>query len=190
LLTPTAFNAPPPIKFADPVAGDMGYHNHDLLKYLLPFPLPDSGAYAFFARLTSDIYGPSDPFLVVINNGGLEGSEMLDAAAAINRDALLAGDYNHDDRVDAMDYAVWRKTLNSTTMLAADGSGNHIVDQADFNVWRGNFGITVAGGGLSISNLPEPNGWVLVIAALLHAFAFRFRAPRFASVYASATIVG
>ena len=85
LLTPTTVVAPPPIKIADPVAADMGYHNHDLVKYLLPYPLPDDGAYAFFARLNSDLYGPSDPFLVVINNGGLEGSDMLDAAAAIRR---------------------------------------------------------------------------------------------------------
>ena len=65
---------------------------------------------------------------------------MLDAAAAINRDALLAGDYNHDDRVDAADYVVWRKTFGSTTALAADGSGNQQIDQADFDVWRRNFG--------------------------------------------------
>src|SRR5262249_15637174 len=141
LLTPTTTAAPPAIKIADPLAADMNFHNHDLLRYLLPYPLPADGAYAFFARLTSDVYGSSDPFLVVINNGGLDGAQMLSAAAAINRDAMLAGDYNHDDRVDAADYAIWRNTLNSSTTLAADGSGNGIVDLADYNVWRTNFGL-------------------------------------------------
>jgi hypothetical protein len=167
LLTPTTYTAPPAIKIADPVAADMNFDNHGLVKYLLPYPLPNDGAYAFFARLTSDIYGPSDPFLVVINNGGLGGSEMLDAATTINRDALLAGDYNHDDRVDARDYVVWRKTFGSTTALAADGSGNQQIDQADFDIWRHNFGTNVAGSGVTIGSVPEPNGCELAIVGVV-----------------------
>ena len=65
---------------------------------------------------------------------------MVPAALAINAAAFLPGDYNHDDRVDAADYGVWRKTFGSTTALAADGSGNQQIDQADFDVWRRNFG--------------------------------------------------
>jgi hypothetical protein len=123
--------------------------------------------------------------LVVINNGGLEGSEMLDAAAAINRDALLAGDYNHDDQVDAKDYAVWRKTFGSTTALAADGSGNQQIDQADFDVWRRNFGIAVAGSGVAISSVPEPHGRVLAVVGVVgFLLALSMRAtnrPRYSS---------
>jgi hypothetical protein len=171
LVTPTTFVAPPPIKIADPLAGDMGYHNHDLVKYLLPYPLPDDGAYAFFARLTSDLYGPSDPFLVVINNGGLAGSDMLDAAATINRDALLAGDYNHDDLVDAKDYIVWRKTLGSITALAADGSRDLQINQADCDVWRRNFGLALGnGGGVAVNSVPEPHGVVLLATGLSGCF--------------------
>ncbi len=183
VLTPTTYLAPPQIKIADPVAADMGYHNHDLLRYLLPYPLPDDGAYAFFAKLTSNLYAPSDPFLVVINNGGLSGPEMLAAAAAINREALLAGDYNHDDKVDAADYAVWRKTLNSTTLLAADGSGNGVVDSADFAVWRGNFGAAFSGNGsgseLSLNSVPEPGCWILcAFGAGICSLFFSLRASR------------
>ncbi len=170
LLTPTTMDAPSAIKFADPLAADMNYHNHDLLKYLLPAPLPPDGAYAFFARLTSDVYGPSDPFLVLINNGGLDGTQMLDAAAAINRDALLAGDYNHDDVVDAADYVLWRDTLNSTTRLAADGSENSLVDGDDFDVWRNNFGLSFPGGGSGLGagqNVPEPATIMLTLIAAI-----------------------
>ncbi len=166
LLTPTTSVAPSAIKFADPVVADMNYHNHDLLKYVLPAPLPPDGAYAFFARLTSDVYAPSDPFLVVINNGGLDSMQMLDAAAAINREALLAGDYNHDDVVDAADYVLWRNSLNSASQLAADGSGNGLVDTADFDVWRSNFGLTFAGGPAGVGAgqaAPEPAALTLVL---------------------------
>ena len=167
LLTPTTTVAPPQMKIAAPVAADMNFHNHDLVKYLLPAPLPDDGAYGFFARLTSDIYAPSDPFLVVINNGGLSGTEMLEGAAAINRDALLAGDYNHNDVVDAADYVIWRKTLNSATKLAADGSGNGTVDADDFGVWRGNFGSVYVGSALSSAIVPEPQSFLHTVATIV-----------------------
>lgn len=180
LLTPTTSVAPPAMKLAAPLAADMGFHNHDLAKYVLPAPLPDDGAYAFFARLTSDIYAPSEPFLVVINNNILNGNDMLTAAAAINRDALLAGDYNHDDRVDAADYVVWRNSLNSTTQLAADGSGNLIVDPADYGVWRSNFGLSypAPGAGFGTSQpVPEPAS-LLIVATIVGARASTLRRRR------------
>ncbi len=170
LLTPATTVAPPAMKIAAPLAADMGFHNHDLARYLLPAPLPPDGAYGFFARLTSDVYAPSDPFLVVINNGGLDGSQMLDAAAAINRDALLAGDYNHDDVVNAADYIVWRDTLNSATQLAADGSGNGLVDSSDLGMWRSNFGHLFLGGSAGIDSgqsVPEPAAMTIVLIAAL-----------------------
>lgn len=178
LLVPTATVAPPAMKLAAPLATDMGFHNHDLARYVLPYPLPDDGAYAFFARLTSDVYAPSDPFLVVINNGGLEGDQMLEAATTINRDALLAGDYNHDDRVDAADYVLWRDLLYSVGMLAADGNVNGIVDMPDYDVWRTNFGkaFPVAGAGaIQPEIVPEPSTIILVLSATLAAATFRRR---------------
>ena len=126
----------------------MGFHNHLVAYALNEVSPPPAGAYGFFARLTSNQYGPSDPFLVVLNNGVFDYAQMVPAALAINAAAFLPGDYNHDDRVDAADYVVWRKTFGSTTALAADGSGNQQIDQADFDVWRRNFGTTVAGSGV------------------------------------------
>jgi len=179
LLTPTTTVAPPAIKIADPVLADMNFHNHDLVRYLMPFPLPDDGAYAFFARMTSDFYQQSDPFLVVINNGGLEGADMLDAAATINRDALLAGDYNHNDRVDAADYVLWRNSLNSTSLLVADGSHNGVVDAADYDVWKANIGLAfpAAGAGAESKGVPEPMS--LLVLLELTAFIAVRRPTRF-----------
>jgi hypothetical protein len=177
LLTPAITAAPAAIKIAAPLAADMHPDNHDLLKYLMPAPLPAEGAYGFFARLTSDVYGPSNPFLVVINNGELDGSEMLEAAADINRDALLPGDYNHDDRVDMADYVLWRDTMNSTSLLAADGSKNGVVDAADYNVWRSNFGLSfpAGGSGLGSGSVPEPTTVVMMTIATLGFCAARSR---------------
>jgi hypothetical protein len=59
----------------------------------------------------------------------------------------LPGDYNQDEKVDAADYVVWRKT---------DGTPN------GYNLWRNNFGLTAASGGAASSpaltsvEVPEP----------------------------------
>jgi Dockerin type I domain/Pregnancy-associated plasma protein-A len=59
--------------------------------------------------------------------------------------SAILGDYNRDGQVDAGDYLVWRKTLNSRTTLLADGNANGIVDSADFGIWRSNFGKSANG---------------------------------------------
>ena len=174
-IDPAIAVPPPPFLLADPIGGtqaqggQQGFHNHGLVSYALDnSPVAAAGAYGFFARLTSDEYGASEPFLVVFNRG-VDYERMAEAAAAINAAAFLPGDYNHDDRVDAADYIVWRNALNSTTQLAADGSGNGIVDTDDYGVWRGNFGLSFSGasGGLGGGQVvPEPHGVPLLVAAL------------------------
>ena len=47
------------------------------------------------------------------------------AAADINRSAFLPGDFNHDDRVDAADYVVWRNSAGTFE---------------DYEIWKGAFG--------------------------------------------------
>jgi hypothetical protein len=66
------------------------------------------------------------------------------------------GDFNTDGKVDAADYAVWRKT---------DGS------QAGYNAWRANFGRT-AGSGSSVADasaVPEPGSIGLLLVVLVTA---------------------
>ena len=72
----------------------------------------------------------------------------------------LPGDFNGDDRVDAADYVVWRKT---------DGT------PAKYNEWRGNFGATAgAGSGLGIGGaVAEPGGVVLLMVGLAALCAYR-----------------
>jgi autotransporter-associated beta strand protein len=68
--------------------------------------------------------------------------------------AMLQGDYNGDDVVDAADYVIWRKT---------DGS------PAGYNNWRSNFGATGgagSGAGTDGGSVPEPTSWMLLVIAL------------------------
>ena len=74
-----------PLKIAAPLICDMDFDNYGgLVRFglhrLVP---PPAGAYGFFARLTSDQYHPSDPFLVMLNYGQLTGQQMI--AAALGR---------------------------------------------------------------------------------------------------------
>jgi hypothetical protein len=120
--------------------------------------------------------------------GALEKSLTLTLVGEV-LPALLAGDYNRDDVVDAADYTIWRNTLgtNVAAFDGADGDGDMFVDDDDYQVWKDHFGGTAGGGsaGAAVSQLavPEPAGrqlagiWLAGIAGL--AFRRRLR-PAFA----------
>jgi hypothetical protein len=159
------------LKVADPTASELGTHQH-YLEYLLENPPAEQGLFGFFARLTSPNYGSSDPFLVILDNGVYEDDhpgKILAGALAINNAALLAGDYNHDDKVDAADYALWRNTFGSSSQLAADGSRDSLVNATDYVVWRSNFGLKypASPAGLGSSVVPEPATATMFVLALL-----------------------
>lgn len=94
----------------------------------------------------------------------------------------LAGDYDGDLDVDALDYTVWTLLYGSTTNLAADGNNDGIVDAADYTVWRDSF-VAVAGEAAAASFgpaalvVPEPMGAtvLLLTAATLYARRGRSR---------------
>jgi hypothetical protein len=61
----------------------------------------------------------------------------------------MPGDFNNDNKVDAADYVVWRKTDNTPAGYAA---------------WRSNFGAgTGSGSGLGSSAVPEPAAFSLLL---------------------------
>ena len=81
----------------------------------------------------------------------------------------LPGDYNHDNRVNAADYTLWRNSLGQTgTGLAADGDGNGTIDDGDYVVWRLYFG-EVASGNAANGNasVPEPTCSGLLLGVLV-----------------------
>jgi hypothetical protein len=92
------------------------------------------------------------PFSRVFDSGS--GAPRIDMGAfELQTLSITRGDYNRNSVVDAGDYVLWRKTLNSTVdnFSGADGSGNGIVGAEDYDVWRANFGQSApaAGNGAS-----------------------------------------
>jgi T5SS/PEP-CTERM-associated repeat protein len=77
----------------------------------------------------------------------------------------LAGDFNGDGTVDAADYVVWRKGLDTIYM------------QADYDVWRAHFGENSGSGTsrarTSSAAVPEPTGVLLGILGIV-GLAFHF----------------
>jgi hypothetical protein len=86
---------------------------------------------------------------------------ILDAASQ------LAGDFNHDGRVDAADYVAGRKALGSTYFNQED------------NLWRANYGKSLQNHGattaLTSSGVPEPSAFALIVFGAIVNALYRGR---------------
>ena len=72
-------------------------------------------------------------FLQPETNDG--GAVFVDSVTLFER---LAGDYNHDDVVDAADYTVWRNSKGAEgDLLDADGNLDGVVDELDYDAVGG-----------------------------------------------------
>jgi hypothetical protein len=97
--------------------------------------------------------GTINSFLVV-------GTDLLIDNMNVTQLAGLPGDYNKNHIVDAGDYAVWRKTLNTPS---------------GFRSWRKSFGATgSAGTSAFASGVPEPSALALLLAGM-QCFAIQRR---------------
>jgi hypothetical protein len=173
---------PQPLEIAAPAATEIGVHKHYLDYLLHDNPAADAGAYGFFARLSSPTYAASAPFLVILNDDidpSLFPGQLMMAALAIDNAALLAGDFNHDDTVNAADFALWKSTFGSTSQLAADGSRNAVVDAADYTIWRDHLGQQFTGGGAAAeATVPEPATLHPLLLGTLAALFLRIGVPK------------
>jgi hypothetical protein len=89
-------------------------------------------------------------------------------------DGFLPGDYNQDQRVDAADYVVWRRTLGlSGAGLAADGDWSGNIDAGDYEVWKANYGRPNVFGAGASSRVPEPRSIFLLLASALRISSYR-----------------
>jgi subtilisin-like proprotein convertase family protein len=108
-----------------------------------------------------------------------------------NQAISLVGDYSANGRVDAADYVIWRKTLDTPVAppgSGADGNGSGMVDNEDHIAWMTNFGKSLSPGGLaagastggesagSTSALMVDAGSADVTTAAVSAFASPFDA--------------
>jgi hypothetical protein len=96
--------------------------------------------------------------------------------------ALLIGDYNEDDIVDAADYVVWRNSVGEATLPNRDPANMGMIGGEDYLAWKNNFG-NEAPGALSVAAataVPEP-GTLLMLALGGLGMAWGYRrsaAPR------------
>jgi hypothetical protein len=82
----------------------------------------------------------STPFGRVVDGDGANGARIDIGPFELvpSAETVLPGDYNDDDVVDAADYVVWRRFLNTATELPNDATPG--VNDSDYSVWRANFG--------------------------------------------------
>jgi hypothetical protein len=95
------------------------------------------------------------------NNLGTDQAEFSNLLVTFI-EALIPGDYNGDDLVDAADYVVWRKSGGT---------------QQEYNTWRANFGAVAGAGGSSesMAAVPEPTIVGLLSFAVILFGQFRIR---------------
>jgi hypothetical protein len=86
----------------------------------------------------------------------------------------IPGDFDNNGKVDAGDYATWRKNVGNAMLPNDNGAGTQA---ARFSLWRANFGKPPgAGSGLSSAAVPEPQSLLLALCGLIGAnFARRKR---------------
>lgn len=83
-------------------------------------------------------------------------------AEQASAEVVIAGDYNADGLVDAVDYAVWRDSFGI------------LYDQSHYEVWKNNFGATAPA--LALASVPEPSAVLLLLVASAIVLNGRFRA--------------
>lgn len=121
----------------------------------------------FLAGINSDSW---DYFAIRnASSGGGEFDFIMDnfMVEVEGSNAVLPGDFNGDNTVDAADYTLWRDNLNATdeSLIGNAGDGSGTVDAGDYNLWASNYGNTLAGTSQSI---PEPSSiYLITVAGLL-----------------------
>jgi hypothetical protein len=96
---------------------------------------------------------------------------------SINHAIGPTGDYNRNGVVDAADYVVWRKNMNTTNALPNDLIGGTI-GPAHYDQWRAHFGQTAGTGSSTVANaaVPEPSTLVMLVLAAVGVCSRRRRA--------------
>jgi hypothetical protein len=81
----------------------------------------------------------------------------------------IAGDFNNDGKVDAGDYATWRKNAANASLPNDNGL---TTQAARYNLWRSSFGTPGAGSGsLGAGAVPEPSTVGLAVIGLFSVLA-------------------
>jgi hypothetical protein len=119
-------------------------------------------------------YGNSGQVTSISDTGGVD--VVLKGLSSVIVPPGVTGDFNSDGKVDAGDYATWRKNNSTNNGLANDNGLGTPVGAAHYNLWRANFGNPPgAGSGLSSAAVPEPQSILLAVCGLIGAALARRR---------------
>jgi hypothetical protein len=151
---------------SDPLVGiSVGYA--DVYSYQLP------GQWADVTGLPSGEYWLEvevDPFNRILEADETNNVDRVKIDIFVPEPEILAGDYNRDGLVDAVDYTVWRNTLGQIVPHqgdGADGDGSRRVGVPDYGVWKSHYGETDAGSGAGGLAIPEPTLTTVALAAFI-----------------------
>jgi endonuclease/exonuclease/phosphatase family metal-dependent hydrolase len=78
--------------------------------------------------------------------------------------SAMDGDYNFDERLNALDYGLWRAHFGSN-FPATDGNDNGIVDAADYVLWRKRHAENEVSG--ISATVPEPASWLFLFISVM-----------------------
>jgi autotransporter-associated beta strand protein len=136
------------------------------------------------AQTTSGTYGSTSSGATFPSDEYFSGPGMITLTLA---PAGIPGDFNNDGKVDAADYATWRKNEVANSALPNDNSvGNQA---ARYTLWRSSFG-NAAGAGAALNNaqVPEPSTLLLAAVTLLVPHVGRRRYQKSLRVKQSRTL--
>lgn len=100
--------------------------------------------------------------------GGLTG-KLVYNPLSVELVVVLAGDYNDDGSVDAVDYAVWRDNLGATAGTLANDVDGGTIGAAQYATWKANFGASAPALNSAGSAVPEPTTLVSMAVMVLLA---------------------
>lgn len=110
-------------------------------------------------------FGPGTDADLEFRYGRKGGSQLQMGEVVYVTPEPLDGDYNHNGKVDAADYTLWRNSLGSTTDLDADGDHDLRVDEDDYAIWKWTFGNEAPSAAAALG-VPEPSSTILVFWAV------------------------
>jgi hypothetical protein len=91
-------------------------------------------------------------------------------------DAVLPGDYNADNVVDAADYTVWRNHLSGAAGTLPNDVDGGVIGTAQYARWKANYGTALGGSSAAIS-VPEPGAlsyaWIGAVSIVVMRRASR-----------------
>jgi endonuclease I len=141
---------------------------------LAPLSIVAGSGHTFAAMINTATTGSfSATYTLMLSDENIAGAQNKTLTLTLSGQiaaAGLAGDYDNDGVVDAVDYLIWRKSAaDGVPLLYNETASPGITDDQDYSAWRANFGATAPGAGSRTvsagATIPEPSSTALIVLA-------------------------